>query len=218
MHQQILIRPGPAIVTASPNKAFGRIGRGVSRPFSEPTTRYPRPCDRYGNAPFDHRNKPPNGMCEVTFCGLTTVEFAKRRAASRPRSQHLIDELLEVPRPHWSSGRGRAVAVVLDERHGALGHPVAAAVGDGRVLRVGTPEQGAGGPVFRTDPRWRGRSRRVRGDRATPLAWPFAWPFMAGPLATGFGSGDSARLPNRASIAPTTHSLTTSAGRPYSDP
>ena len=67
---------------------FHHRTRPAATPFSEPPTRFSRPCDRMVTPLFDSRNRPHNGMCEVAFCGRTTVEFAKRRAASRPRPPH----------------------------------------------------------------------------------------------------------------------------------
>src|SRR5688572_19250491 len=60
----------------------------------------------------------------------------------------------------------------------------------------------------------------------SPLASPFTaheatFPLACGfPFDDGFGTGFAPALsaPNRASMAPTTHSLMTSGGRPYSDP
>src|SRR3954454_7194907 len=65
----------------------------------------------------------------------------------------------------------------------------------------------------------------VEGERAQATRFFTPFPFADGlPLpsacdaAAGFGSGFAFNPPNRASIAPTMHSLITSAGSPYSDP
>src|ERR1041385_2341438 len=51
-----------------------------------------------------------------------------------------------------------------------------------------------------------------------PFACPFACPFTRVPFPCGLTASAPFNAPNRASIAPTTHSLITCGGSPYNDP